>query len=310
MMTAMLAQTFHNFTSGDFSAFASVALHTAMAGYALAGIIAIAAMLMPGKINAAWADRIGLVATGSLLAFFISRFIEGGTAPIQNLFGIISLTALFIAVVYFLIQRSNKMPALASFAFPAIALLFLATMAVGGSATKESSEQISNPLLVIHIVTIALSFGMFFLATVAAVMFLILENSLKKHKDPDYLRSFPSLEALRMLVNKSVLCGLPLLTLGLILGFLVLPSLGWASIQHNPKIVTSLTLWLILVLVTAARKAGWLHGRRHYYLVLIGFLFLLFTYVGLGVWGHRKAELENTAREVQKTQCNDSQYLV
>ena len=100
--------------------------------------------------------------TGSLLAFFVARFIDAGTAPLQSLFGIISLTALFISITYFVIQRSRKMPALASFAFPAVALLFLATMAVGGSATRESSQPISSPLLIVHIVSIALAFGMFF----------------------------------------------------------------------------------------------------------------------------------------------------
>ena len=120
-------------------------------------------------------------------------------------------------------------------------------------------------------------------------MFLILEGNLKKRKDPEYLRSFPSLEALRSLVNKAVLCGLPLLTFGLILGFFAMPAMDWSGIHHNPKIVTSMTLWLILGLVTVARKVGWLHGRRHYYMVLIGFLFLLFTYVGLGVLGTSKS---------------------
>lgn len=309
MMQNMLAQTFHNFSDDNVGVFANLALHTAMGGYFIAGLLAISAMLVPGKIMAKWANAVGALSTGSLLAFFLARFIEAGTSPLQSLFGIISLTALFISITYFIIQRKKDMPALAGFTFPAIALLFLASMAVGGAATIESGEQIASPVLVVHIVTIALSFGMFFLATVSAIMFLILEASLKKHKDPDYLRSFPSLEALRGLVNKAVFGGLVVLTVGLLLGFLALPRMEWATIPQNPKIVTSLTLWLILALVTVARTVGWLHGRRHYYLVLVGFIFLLFTYVGLGVWGHRKAIQENTA-EVQQEQCNDLPYLV
>ncbi|MHC4840500.1 MAG: cytochrome c biogenesis protein CcsA [Planctomycetota bacterium] len=306
----MLAQTFHEFSNGEMGSFATIALHFAMGGYAIAGVLAISAMLFPGKVNSKWADAAGALSTGALLAFFVVRFIGAGTAPLQSLFGIISLTALFISLAYFVIQRSRKMPALASFAFPAVALLFLAAMAVGASATRESSEPISSPLLIVHIVSIALAFGMFFLATVAAVMFLILESSLKKRKDPEYLRSFPPLEALRSLVNKAVLSGLPLLTFGLLLGFFALPAVDWSGIHHNPKIVTSLTLWLILGLVTVARKVGWLHGRRHYYMVLVGFLFLLFTYVGLGVWGHRKASENNTALRETQTQCSDLPYLV
>jgi ABC-type uncharacterized transport system permease subunit len=119
-------------------------------------------------------------------------------------------------------------------------------------------------------------------------MFLIQERMLKRHRDPAALRNFPPLEALRRLVSTCTWIGLPLLTVGFGLGFLAFTAADWAGIHRNPKIVASLVLWLVMVAVVAGRRMGWLHGRRHFYLVALGFALVLSTYVGLGLFQARQ----------------------
>lgn len=299
----MLLQTFHEFSRHTMSPLASICLHAAMAGYLIAAIIALAALLQPARVRMAWADGTGAFATGSLIAFFITRFVQAGTEPLQNMFEIVALSALFLALIYFVATRLRKLPAVAAFAYPAIVIIFLVNLMLAGSVASTPDAPLSNPLLVAHIVLTILAYGVFFMATVAAVMFLLQERTLKRHKDPNFMRNFPPLESLRKLVNNCVLIGLPLLTVGFALGFASFSADHWAGILKNPKVITSVVLWCVLLSVVALRRAGVLHGRRHYYMVLVGFMLVVATYIGLGVVTHRDRALV-PAQDTQENPCS------
>jgi ABC-type uncharacterized transport system permease subunit len=279
----MLLQTFHEFTSHAMSPVAAVALHAAIGAFIIAAIIALAALLQPTRARMSWADWTGAFATGALVAYFAVRFARTGTEPLQNMFDVVGLSALFLALVYFAATRLKKLESVGAFAYPAIVVIFLVNLLLAGTATQGADAPITSPLLIAHIVLIILAYGVFFMATVAAVMFLLQERMLKKHKDPAFMRSFPSLESLRRLVNACVLIGLPLVTVGFALGFVSFRTEDWAQIYTNPKVLSSLVLWLVLIAVVIGRRFGWLHGRRHFYLVLVGFALVLVTYVGLGL---------------------------
>jgi ABC-type uncharacterized transport system permease subunit len=279
----MLLQTFHEFSQNAMSPVATIALHAAIAGFLVSSIVAVAALLQPARVKMAWADMTGAFATGALSAFFVVRFAEAGTEPLQNMFEVVALSALLIALAYFVATRLRKLPSFGAFAYPAITIIFLVDLMLAGTATGGAESQIESPLLVAHIVLTILAYGVFFMATVAAVMFLLQERMLKKHRDPAIMRSFPALESLRRLVNSCIWIGLPVLTVAFALGFASTDVANWGDLVANPKVLTSLVLWLVLLLVLLGRRLGWLHGRRHYYMVLVGFLLVLATYFGLGI---------------------------
>ncbi|MCB9894632.1 MAG: cytochrome c biogenesis protein CcsA [Planctomycetes bacterium] len=278
-----IAQTFHDFTRHAMSPVAAVALHSAIGAFFIAAITALAALLQPTRIRMKWANWAGAFATGSLIGYFAIRFANTGTEPLQNMFDVVGLSALFLALVYFVAIRMKKLESVGAFAYPAIAVIFLVNLLLARTATQGGDAPITSPLLVAHIVLIILAYGVFFMATVAAVMFLLQERMLKKRKDPSFMRTFPSLESLRSLVNACVVIGLPLVTVGFALGFASFRAEDWAHVYSNPKVLSSLVLWLVLLAVVIGRRFGWLHGRRHFYLVLVGFALVLATYVGLGL---------------------------
>ena len=278
-----LAQNFHEFSRHAMSPVASVALHAAIGAFVIAAITSLAALLQPTRVRMRWADWAGGFATGALVAYFAIRFSNTGTEPLQNMFDVVGLSALFLAVVYFVATRMKKLESVGAFAYPAIAVIFLVNLLLARTATEGGDTPITSPVLVAHIVLIILAYGVFFMATVAAIMFLLQERMLKRRKDPAFMRSFPSLESLRRLVNACVLIGLPLVTVGFALGFASFRAEDWAHVYSNPKVLSSLVLWLVLLAVVVGKRFGWLHGRRHFYLVLVGFALVLATYVGLGL---------------------------
>lgn len=302
----MLAQTFHEFSQNAMSPLATVALHATIAGFVISSIVALAALLQPARVKMAWADVTGVFATGSLVAYFVVRFVNTGTEPLQNMFEVVALSALLVALAYFVATRVRKLPSFGAFAYPAITIIFLVDLMLAGTATGGAPAQIDSPLLVAHIVLTILAYGVFFMATVAAVMFLLQERNLKKHRDLAILRNFPPLESLRRLVNSCILIGLPVLTVGFALGFASTAPENWGVLVANPKVLTSLVLWVVLLIMLVGRRVGWLHGRRHYYMVLVGFALVLVTYVGLGIMQARERPVQQAHDYQEGGRCTGS----
>ncbi len=290
----MLAQTFHRFTSGGIGLLPQVALHTAITAFVIAAIIALVALFAPGRARMKWADITGAAGTAALLVYFGARFAEAGLAPLQNLFEVITLTALCLAGAYFVATRLKPMPALGGFAFPALAAVFLVSLLAGGTIEVADERSPLSAMVVLHVLLTILAYGVFFMAAVAASMFLIQERALKHHHTPGFARHFPPLESLRKLLHQCLWVGLPVLTVGFALGFGAFPADQWGALAMTPKVLTALVLWLVLLAGTLGRLTGWLHGRRQSYLVLLGFGLVLGTYIGLALFV--RAENEHAPR--------------
>lgn len=300
----MLAQTFHSFTTSAIGPAAGVALHGAILGYLIAAVIGIAALYAPTKVRMLWADWTGAVATVALVVYFAARVAESGVAPLQNMFEVVTMSALCLALVYFISTRLKPMPALGGFAYPALVGIFLVNLMLAGSLTGSATDQAAHPLIAVHVLLVVLSYGVFFMAAVAAWMFLLQERALKQRRNEGLVKHLPSLESLRRLLHRTVLVGLPLLTVGFVLGFAAFPPSQWGSLVMTPKVMTSLVLWLVLLASVIGRFAGWLHGRRHSYLVLLGFVLVLLTYVGLGLFVREGGSPRQAAAHAWTLPCN------
>lgn len=285
----MLANV-HSFSSDAMGPLASLALHVAIGGFLLAALLAIGALLLPSKLKMAAADIAGVFSTIALGLFFAARFAEAGTQPLGSMFEVIALSAMFLALAYFAAMSVKRLPGVGAFAFPALAVIFLVDYLFAVRFPPGSQTGPEQPLLVVHIVLIVLSYGVYFMAAVAAAMYLLQERQLKLHREPRWTRNFPSLEALSRLVSTCVQIGLPLLTIGFALGFAAFTPEDWAGLARNSKVLSGLVLWVVLVGISAGRFTGYLYGRRHFYWVLVGFVLVLFTFVGLGLYTAAQAE--------------------
>ncbi|MBP9890615.1 MAG: cytochrome c biogenesis protein CcsA [Planctomycetes bacterium] len=290
----MLANV-HSFSSDAMGPLASLALHVAIGGYLLAALLAIGALLLPSKLKMAAADIAGVFSTIALGLFFAARFAEAGTQPLGSMFEVIALSAMFLALAYFAAMSVKRLPGVGAFAFPALAVIFLVDYLFAVRFPPGSQTGPEQPLLVVHIVLIVLSYGVYFMAAVAAAMYLLQERQLKLHREPRWTRNFPSLEALSRLVSTCVQIGLPLLTIGFALGFAAFTPEDWAGLARNSKVLSGLVLWVVLVGISAGRFTGYLYGRRHFYWVLVGFVLVLFTFVGLGLYTAAQAERAKTS---------------
>ena len=114
-----------------------------------------------------------------------------------------------------------------------------------------------------------------------AVMYLLQERQLKI-KSPGLLyRWLPSLEKLEEINHKAITIGFAFLTFGIIIGFFwarSVPVLDWS---WGKKETWSIITWLVYAILLHIRLTSTLRGRKVAYLCILGFGFMLFTFIGI-----------------------------
>jgi cytochrome c-type biogenesis protein CcsB len=206
--------------------------------------------------------------------------IQNGYFPVSNLKESLSFFAWAIIGVYLLIQLRFNILVLGSFLSPVASVMMIS------SSFLPLQAEVVNPLirnlwLMIHVGTIFIGNGIFAVAFLAGIMYLIQERQIKsKHFGPFYHR-LPSLEVLDSLNYNCLILGFPLLTMGMLSGAIFAHyTLGYFW-RWDPKEVWSLITWLIYAILLHGRlTTGW-RGRRSAMISIIGFTVLIFSFLGL-----------------------------
>ncbi len=233
-----------------------------------------------------WAGKWGNIFTviGCLFhsCSFAIRFFHAKHLPITNLHESLSFFALIIILIYLFIEYKYKIPSLGAFILP-LAFIFVLYASLVAKEIQPLVPALQSFWLGIHTVTSFGGYATFAFAFCASIMYLIQEGQLKsKSFGPLYYR-LPSLEVLDDLMHRSIAFGFPLLTLGIITGSLWASSAWGAYWSWDPKETWALITWFIYAAVVHARfTVGW-RGRKAAYLAIIGFCFVLFTFLGVNL---------------------------
>ena len=221
----------------------------------------------------------GLAASAVMLGTaLLLRAIAIGHAPWSNLheFSIAFATALL--VTHLLLARSYAIDGLA----PLTALLAagLVAFALGNDdAVQPLVPALQQPLLLtVHVGTAAIAYA------VAGVAFLAAVAELAQRAASDGIGLLPPASVARAAMHRAVLIAFPVLTIAIVLGS-VWANLAWRSYWSNdPKELAAAATWLVF--------GAYLHvaGRRDRlgslapWLVVLGFVGVLFTYIGAGLF--------------------------
>jgi len=213
---------------------------------------------------------------------FCTRYYQAGHFPITNLHESLSFFALTIVLIYLILDFKYQVASLGAFVLP---LAFIITLYA--SAVPKEIQPLVPALqsfwLGIHTVTSFGGYGTFAFAFSASIMYLIQEGQLKSKRFGPFYYRLPSLEVLDDLSHKSLAFGFPLLTIGIITGSLWASSAWGAYWSWDPKETWALITWFIYAALIHARfTVGW-RGRRAAYLAIVGFCFVLFTFLGVNL---------------------------
>jgi ABC-type transport system involved in cytochrome c biogenesis permease subunit len=133
---------------------------------------------------------------------------------------------------------------------------------------------------ILHVVLFILAAVGICVAFVASVMYLVQARRLKAKVPPGQGVRLLSLERLEKMNRRAITWAFPLLTGGLLIGTVQMLH-GGAPLREwtDPRILTTLILWLVFAIVLHLRYGFHLRGRRVALLTIVAFALLLLTLI-------------------------------
>ncbi len=204
---------------------------------------------------------------------------RGSWLPLADNFDALVWLALLLALFVAYTQRVHPLRGLDWFILPIVGMLLVAA-AIFGRAKPH--EYVGTVWSSIHLFTAFGGTAAFAVAAAVGAMYLIADRRLRS-KRPAPLGS---LERLEHFTRVSVGLGFPLLTVGLITGFVLAFDTHGSSTSpsrwyESPKVWLAFAAWLVFALVLHAPMNPVFRGRRAAMLSVLGFVLLIGTLVAL-----------------------------
>jgi cytochrome c-type biogenesis protein CcsB len=261
-------------------------MHVALlwAGLALYGLGTL--LLIPSVVN-----RRPAISTASLAALGLGLLAHSGAIvieavqihrlPVTDVRSALSFYAFLLTLAFFFLYLRYRITSLGLFMLPFVFVLTL--IAAFRPVRPFDLSAFRGGWLAVHIGSTILGYTGFFLTFVAAVMYLIQEKELKSRIPRAFYYRLPSLELCDELYYRSLLFGLPLLTVGILTGFIWASRTWKGPWELDPKILASLLTWLIYLVLFSTRVSGSWRGRRAAYVAILGFAAIMVTFLGVSL---------------------------
>jgi len=219
----------------------------------------------------------GWILQAGLIAY---RCLVFRSFAVSSLYESLNFFAWIIILVYLISERKRRLWTDGVFVMPLVVSL-VAFAAVLNSDIRPMAAVLKSPWMAVHVTLCFLSYACFTLALVFAVMYLWQEKELKSRKVDAFFFRLPALESLDWLGYRAIVFGFIFLSLGIVSGS-VWAQQAWGTFwSWDPKETWSLVTWLLYLGYLHGRlMSGW-RGKKSASLAVIGFLAMLFTYLGV-----------------------------
>jgi cytochrome c-type biogenesis protein CcsB len=248
--------------------------------YGISFILFIAYYLIRKKKVNHGADAVVLVTFVLHGAAIVLRWVESyrlgwGHIPLTNFYESLIFFSFALTFIYLLFRYTIRYDFLGAVMMP-FSLLTLAYASFSPDidrAIRPLIPALQSNWLTIHVITCFLAYAAFTLSFACALLYFW-----PRRRAPQII---PTKDVLDELVYRGVLVGMPLLTMGIITGSAWAHYAWGAYWSWDPKETWSLITWIIYALFLHARLIrGWRENRTSL-LSIIGFLAMLFTFLGV-----------------------------
>ncbi|NLP41642.1 MAG: c-type cytochrome biogenesis protein CcsB [Veillonellaceae bacterium] len=212
----------------------------------------------------------------------ISRTFVSGHLPFANMYEFGMVLVWGIVLIYFAIEYRCKRKALGGFVLP-MAFVLAGVFSLFYQEARPLVPALKSNWLLIHVLTAVVAYGALAAScAIAATYFLKLKLE-QGGNDGPLAGALPELDTLENMANQLIALALPFLTL-LILTGAVWAEYAWGSYwSWDPKETWSLITWLVYAVYLHGRAAlGW-RGSKAMLWTIIGFITVLFTFIGVNV---------------------------
>ncbi len=226
-----------------------------------------------------WVLLVGVVLHAAVFA--VRHSMVSGT-PVTSLHESLSFFAWCLVLLFLLLDLRFRLSVMGAFAAPS-ALCLMIFSALSPDVVVPLNPLLRSWLFPLHISFAFLGNAAFALSFGAGVMYLIQDRMLKSKRFNRLYRMLPSIDVLDRVNYTCLSVGFPFMTLGIITGA-VWANLAWGSYwSWDPKETWALLTWLLYAILLHGRlTVGW-RGRRAAFFSIVAFMFLIFTFLGVGL---------------------------
>ena len=218
-------------------------------------------------------------------AALLFRFIEVGHTPVASLYESLSFFAWALVGAFILFDLRYRLAVLGAFVCPLAVVLMLVGSAViiGGVEPQQANPVLQSKWFPVHVTFAFLGYAVFGIAFAAGIMYLLQERMLKSKRFSALYYKLPSLDTLDSINYKCLTFGFPLMTLGIISGAVWANSAWGGYWRWDPKETWALITWFWYAALLHGRLSiGW-RGRRAAIFAIIGFVALVFSFLGVNL---------------------------
>jgi cytochrome c-type biogenesis protein CcsB len=212
--------------------------------------------------------------------------------PLTTPFDAISFFAWLVIILFFVIRYKEPSPVFEAIAAPTAAALMIVGVFISDQIARPLVPVLKSWWLPIHAVCALAGNGVFALMAGSGGMYIVQEKLIKKKRLGRMHRLLPSLETLDMINRRGLLIGFFLLTLGIVSGALWAQSAWGVFWTWDPKESWSLVTWFVYAGMAHQRLVLGRRGRRSAIMAIVGFGFVMFTFVGVSAFmsGHHSIQ--------------------
>jgi len=209
-----------------------------------------------------------------LVAMLVLRGINGNQLPVNSLYEFTLLMTAGLLTLGLVILRQQKNPPILLLLLSLLSLLLLSIASTLPQVIRPPVPALQSPWLLLHVVTATVAYGAFGVAFCLALIYLYRGKEV------------PAVEQNRLagidrLIYRLVSWGFLFMSLVLITGAVWAEEVWGSWWSWDPKETFALVTWLAYAFYLHGRRTKEWKGRRAAWVVVIGFLVVIFTLFGV-----------------------------
>ena len=240
----------------------------------------------PIAVGPGWAPRLLELGAALQLLYLVLFSVMDRRCPVYSMHSALGILSMVGVVTYAVVSRGRRLEALGS-VVAAFAALFLVAAHVIAARPAAPNDRW---LLAIHITANFLGGGVLLVAGCASAFYLWSEQRLRHRRALGSGTKLPPLESLDTVVHRLLWIGVPLLTVGIVTGRLVIQQVDAVTTGDRVRAALSIGSWLLLLVVLGLRQFVSWRGRRPAYAALggaLGILLVIALYIARAMFGMR-----------------------
>lgn len=215
------------------------------------------------------------------LAALVWRGWDTGQLPLSNNAEFLLCLGWVVLTFYLVIWIGWRVHAAGLVLPPLAALAAVISLGLLPGAHETSPYSATHGWFVIHTIAATLGLAALGVAFAMSLIFILQHRALKAKRSIRLLERLPSLRTCDRIGYGAILSGFPLLTLGIVTGFVRNLTAHHQVWIPSAKQVFPLAAWLMFGLLLYARLVRGYHGPRSAYVTIAGFIIGLMTILGI-----------------------------